>query len=120
MPRLELNNPTRRILRLLDDIDQLEAWAAEVEEAALALGFFERLPPRPTLQTVIEERTRQHLMGRRTEHNRLVTQRMRRKRARDNEPRASGLTQEQEARLLREIEADEIAQQIGIKPDKGT
>lgn len=109
MPRLELNNPTRRILRLLDEIDALEAWAAEVDEITLAAGIFERIPPRPTLQAVIEERTRQHVMGRRTEAQRIT---MRLRRARNTESCASGLTQAQE--LLREVEREEIATTLGL------
>jgi hypothetical protein len=102
MPRREINNPTRRILRLLDDIDQLESAYEEAVAACAAAGLLERLAPRPALIAVAEERTRQHLMGRKVESNRKSMTRHRLRR--EVEPRASGLTQEQEAAVRREAE----------------
>lgn len=120
MPRLTINNPTRRILRLLEEFDQLEA---AYDEMATKLAWlnpseFEKLLTKPPLTALAQERLRQQLMGRRTETARLNMQRVRLRRG--VEPRSSGLTAAQEEAIRLEIEAGEIADVIGIKADKGT
>ena len=64
MPRKEANAPTERIIRILDDVSTLEDHVREMNEL-IAEHFPDSLhlfPPTPTLQHVLEERTRQGLL----------------------------------------------------------
>jgi len=81
MPRREINNPTQRILRLLEDLEELEAAYDEAAGAIAELSYeaFESLAPKPTLKATTEERVRQQLMGRKISS---LRQRMRLRRAR--------------------------------------
>lgn len=66
MPRNPLNSPTERILRLLDDFDALEQYAAQVEERILNLEGGDKilfsLPARPLREAIVAERRYQQVM----------------------------------------------------------
>lgn len=80
MPRSSHNNPTSRILRLIDEMEALStAYDEQAEKLArvLVAEEFEKLPPKPRLEAFIAEVTRQRLTGRRTDSNRDSMQRSR-------------------------------------------
>lgn len=62
MPRREMNNPSERILRLLDGFTELEDYVALLEDTLARADLIEGLPARPMCKALIEERTRQSLM----------------------------------------------------------
>lgn len=72
MPRSELNRPTERIRRVLDDFDGLEAYV-EAIEACLTPEQIEhgKLPPRPSKTSVVEEKARQQFTGKKVDYQRL-------------------------------------------------
>jgi beta-phosphoglucomutase-like phosphatase (HAD superfamily) len=82
MPRSAHNNPTERILRLLDEMESLKTFA-EMQASILARTMkaedFEKLAPFPRLEAYISELTRQRLQHRSTVANRnsMARQRLR-------------------------------------------
>jgi len=107
MPRAEINNPTSRILRILAEVEVLEAVYSEMSELIASNPdktcewLFQQLSPTPALVAIAEERLRQNLMGRRVVSNKLG---MRRNRLRTAPVRASTLTQEQMDDIQKEID----------------
>lgn len=80
MPRSPHNNPTERILRLLDEMEALSAAYDEQAEAlarSLTADAFEKLSPKPRLDAFISEMTRQRLTNRQVVGNRESMQRAR-------------------------------------------
>jgi hypothetical protein len=79
MPRLVTNNPTERILRLLDDFEQIEAALDTVLQMVATADheLFLKLPAKPFCEAIIEERLRQQLTSGRTRAKRQVMQRLR-------------------------------------------
>jgi hypothetical protein len=72
MPRAEYNNPTERIRRLLDEMQELESKYVLARDllASYAPDHFHKLGAEPTLESYASERTRQQLTYRRTKWTR--------------------------------------------------
>lgn len=79
MPRKEANAPTERIIRILDDVESLEAYCAEMEAKIIELvpDKIHLFPPRPSLEAVIQERARQSLMLQNTRSRRYYARKVR-------------------------------------------
>lgn len=80
MPRSPHNNPSSRILRLLDEMEALKTFAESQGELLARLmkaEDFEKLAPFPRLESYISEITRQKLSHRSTVANRASMQRQR-------------------------------------------
>ncbi len=75
MPRDPDNNPTERFIRILQEVKELETYAAVAREI-IEIVIPDRLPdlpPYPRMTAVIQERTRQHIMARHTIVHRRIT-----------------------------------------------
>lgn len=79
MPRDQRNAPTDRIIRLLEEANEMEAWADHLHEtlAAIHPELMSDIPAKPRLDATIEERMRQKLEYTRTIRRRNYMQRVR-------------------------------------------
>lgn len=77
MPRKEHNNPTERIGRLLEDIEELSLHCDELREIIIDAGLAVRLPPAPLLRNVEGEKLRRELTLTQVKSSRLAVRRSR-------------------------------------------
>lgn len=77
MARLEKNNPTERIGRLLDDVEELLDYAQELRELAIKHGLGADLPSEPPLREVSSEKIRRQYTLKRVRTARLAVRRTR-------------------------------------------
>ena len=78
MPQRESNAPTERIMRILDDVAELEDYCRVVEDLILS-NFPDQVhlfPARPVLENVISEKARQSLMLEQTRRKREYARRV--------------------------------------------
>lgn len=79
MPRREMNNPTERIRRILEEIEELQAsyiFARDLIAEALPHRYHE-LGPEPNLENIAAERTRQGLTYAKVKYAREAVRRLR-------------------------------------------
>jgi hypothetical protein len=79
MPRSEINNPTNRIMVLLDEMEEFIFAYDQMAElfAAAAPQYFATLPPRPDCTEFMVERRYRQAMGRKTTASREAMRRSR-------------------------------------------
>lgn len=125
MPRLVTNNPTERILRLLDDYQQVEAMLDTVLQmvAQADQALFMRLPPKPFCEAIVQERLRQQLTSGQTRAKRQVMQRLRqnpeaRSRREHTRPNAWQKAQEEIQYIAAEDEASEHEFRPRLSPEQ--
>lgn len=79
MPRKEVNAPTERIIKILDDIGSLESYCDVMEAKILELfpEHLEKFPRRPSMEAVISERARQSITLEQTRSRRQYMRKIR-------------------------------------------
>lgn len=79
MPRSEMNNPTERMRRILEEITDLEECYIFARNlmAEHAPNLYVQLPPEPSLINIEKERTRQQLTGAKVKYAREAVRRLR-------------------------------------------